>query len=90
MKAAGPTHDCADELARVSEHAEVDPVVATVVLAELTAIREQIAALTSEFRNRKQRAAKRVRSRRQRIARDPDPVHAPTELDMARARRALR
>jgi hypothetical protein len=60
------------------------------VLSEIRAMREQIAALTSELRSRKQRAAKRVRSRRQRLDRDPDPLYRPTELDIARARRALR
>lgn len=62
------------------------------VLDELRAMREQLAALTSELRHRKQRAAKRVRSRRERLSRErePDPLYQPTELDIARARRALR
>jgi hypothetical protein len=62
------------------------------VLAELRALREQLAALTSELRHRKQRAAKRVRSRRERLARERErePLCRPTELDIARARRALR
>ena len=60
------------------------------VLDELRALREQLAALTSGLRHRKQRAAKRVRNRRERIAREPDPLYQPTELDIARARRALR
>lgn len=62
------------------------------VLDELRAMREQLAALTSELRHRKQRAAKRVGTRRARIACDhaPDPLYQPTELDIARARRALR
>jgi hypothetical protein len=60
------------------------------VLDELRLLREQLAALTSELRHRKLRAAKRVRSRRERIAREPDLLYRPTELDIARARRALR
>ena len=62
------------------------------VLDELRALRAQLAALTSELRHRKQRASKRVRIRRERLAREhePDPLYQPTELDIARARRALR
>jgi hypothetical protein len=58
----------------------------------LRALREQLAALTSELRHRKQRAAKRVRTRRERLARErkPDPLYRATELDIARATRALR
>ena len=74
--------DCPDDSA--------EQTVTTIVLSEIRAMREQIAALTSELRSRKHRAAKRVRSRRAWLGREPDPVYKPTELDIARARRALR
>ena len=57
------------------------------VLAELKAVREQLGALTSELRARKRNAQKRRRTIARQVA---DAVHAPTELEIARARRLLR
>lgn len=61
------------------------------LVSEVKALREQVAALTSELRTRKQRAVKRRRTvhqaLRDEIMAGPNP---PTEAEIARARKLLR
>ena len=57
------------------------------VLDELRAIREQLAALTAQIRTNKRKAHKRVKTLAKQAL---STVHAPSDLDIARARRLLR